>query len=411
MSTYAAAPQQEKTTTLGPWPNGINNRQRGFALPEGTFADAVNVDLDNLGYAGRRKGYTKVYSAFDAHSGFSCDAGTFFVETGQLKKLNTDNTATVLCSGLSGSSVSFCFAVGVVYFSDGIVTGKIVGGVAVPWGLPIPSAPTVSQISGIYGAGTYLAALTFVDSVGNESGSCDPVSFTVSSAAGFRFDNLPTAFSKRLYLTDTNGSTLYHVVDVAAATITYSLSAGRYLSGKPLATRFISAPPPGKIVREFKKRLYIADGKVVWYTEPYAYDWVKLSTNFFQFHEPVTVMEPVSGGLWIVSNQTYFYAGTGPDNFQVQPQLNYGAVFGTGLQVPNTNDAMWYSVRGLCYGTQDGQVKNMQEANVAADSGTSGASIVREADGVRQFIASVSGSSPSPLVGGSFLNMDVISGV
>jgi hypothetical protein len=48
---------------IGPWPLGINDRQAAHALPEGTLHDAVNVDLDNLGFARRRPGYAKDSSA------------------------------------------------------------------------------------------------------------------------------------------------------------------------------------------------------------------------------------------------------------------------------------------------------------------------------------------------------------
>jgi hypothetical protein len=53
---------------LGPWPLGINDRQEDYALPDGTLRAAVNVDLDNLGFAHRRLGYAKASSAlyFDA---------------------------------------------------------------------------------------------------------------------------------------------------------------------------------------------------------------------------------------------------------------------------------------------------------------------------------------------------------
>jgi len=52
-----------KTLQLGPWPNGINDRQAAHALPAGTLHDAVNVDLDNLGNPSRRAGYALDHEA------------------------------------------------------------------------------------------------------------------------------------------------------------------------------------------------------------------------------------------------------------------------------------------------------------------------------------------------------------
>ena len=88
--------------------------------------------------------------------------------------------------------------------------------------------------------------------------------------------------------------------------------------------------------------------------------------------------------------------------------MNYGAVYGTSQAIPNTNDVLWYSVRGVVVGTQDGRVENIQEAHVAADSGTVGASIIREKDGLRQMVATVVDPSASPLAASSYITMEVI---
>jgi hypothetical protein len=69
---------------------------------------------------------------------------------------------------------------------------------------------------------------------------------------------------------------------------------------------------------------------------------------------------------------------------------------------------MWYSERGAVMATQDGQIKNIQEANIAAESGTTGAALIREENGIKQFIASVSGQGISPLATTSWMDMEVI---
>jgi hypothetical protein len=154
--------------------------------------------------------------------------------------------------------------------------------------------------------------------------------------------------------------------------------------------------------------MYIAVGKVVWFTDPFMLGSVQKQRNFIQFPADVTIMEPVSGGIWFVADQTYFYAGGGPDEFIPKPQLNYGAVPGTGIKIPYTNDVMWYSVRGAVVGTQDGQIKNIQEANIAAESGTVGTTLIREENGIKQFIASIKNQGVSPLAATSWMDMEVI---
>lgn len=409
-----------KPINLGPWPAGMNNIAPDYALPTSKYGrtiavrNAVNVDVDDTGLLTRRNGFVKVYAGANTCAGFSCSIGTYFVEGSLLKKLNADNTAATLFTSVTGDEVTYEEFNGVVYFSDGVVTKKIHADNSVTeWGMDAPAAPVLSGIAGVFGPGAYIGAITFVDAAGAESGASEFRSVTLAENAGVKFDSLPTSADPqvtkvRLYLSAPNGTTLYLAGEVAIGTLSYSISAGRYDNGQPLSLQFVSKPPPGRIVRHFRGRMYIADGKTIWYTEPGALDHVRLADNFYQFPDDVAVMEPVLGGVWIVADKTYFYPGTGPDDFTQQSLLDYGALYGTAKRVPNSNDVMWYSDRGAVIATADGRIKNLQEENVAAEAGSSGAALIRESNGVRQFIASVKNPVVSPLAAQSFLEMEVI---
>lgn len=392
---------------LGPWPKGMNNRQPDYALPEGTLRNAVNVNFDARGYARRRTGYSRVYNGVGLHSGYSCPAGEFFVEAGFLKRLNSDNTATALLPGITGSVVAYEYFDGVVYFSDGVTTGKIVGGVPLPWGMNVPPAPHLSTVAGVYGPGKYMAAITAVDVDGRESGASGVSAISAPADSGIQFNNLPSATNLRLYLSPPDGTVLYMAAEVSAGAVSRSISAGRYDSGKPLDTQFIAKPPPGRILRIHRGRMYIADGNVLWYTEPYALDWVRTASNFFQFQSPVTIVESVESGLWVVADKTYFFRGSGPETFEQVVKLNYGAVFGTSSRIPNTDEIMWYSTKGMVVAGNE-EIVNKQEDNVAAESGTVGAALMRDKDGAKQFVASIQNPTVSPLVAQSFFSAEVI---
>ncbi len=168
------------------------------------------------------------------------------------------------------------------------------------------------------------------------------------------------------------------------------------------------AIPPGTIVRHHNGRMYVASGNMIWFTDPFTLGSVHRQRNFLQFTSPVSIMEPVSGGIWIVTDETRFYAGGGPEDFTPILQLNYGATPGTAVRVPNSNDVMWYSDRGVVLATSDGQIKNLQEASVAVEVGKSGSAVIREENGIRQFIASVRNQSVSPLAANSFIEMEVV---
>lgn len=400
-------PKPLEEIIFGPWPKGMNNRQPDYALPAGTLRNAVNVDFDTMGYARRRAGYSRAYAGVGLHSGYSCPAGEFFVEAGVLKQLNSDNTASAITSGIIGAMVAYEYFDGVVYFSDGNTTGKVIAGVFAPWGMDAPTAPELAVVSGAYGAGRYVAALTAVDEGGRESGASEVTAVDAAADSGIRFNNLPSATALRLYLGTANGTVLYMVAEVPAGTTTYTVSAGRYDAGKPLDTQFVTKPPAGRILRVHHARMYIADGNVLWYTDPYALDRIRPAKSFFQFPGPVTVVESVESGLWIVADKTYFFRGTGPENFVQDAKLNYGAVFGTGSRVPDTNEVMWYSNKGVVM-ADNGEIVNKQEANVATETGTVGASVMRDENGIKQFMASIKDPTVSPLVAKSFFSAEVI---
>jgi hypothetical protein len=390
----------------------MNNVAPDYALPtnqdgrEIAVRNAVNVDIDDAGWLRRRDGYTKVLSGVNVRGGYSCQTGTFFVQGTKLFRLNDDDTASELFDGVLGDGITYEYFNDAVYFSDGIVTKRITSSGVFEWGMDVPPAPIVYAVSGALPPGSYIAAVTTVDEDGRESGASEVAVIALNTASGIRITGLPTGQTMRVYLSSTNGTVLFLAAETGASW--YDITLPGYDSGKPLDTQFLSKPPPGRIVRHYKGRFYIADGNIVWYTEPYAPDLVHRGRNFFQFSDPVTVIEPGESGLWIVAATTEFYAGTGPEDFRPITQLKYGAVYGTSQLLPRTKDAIWYSTKGVVMGTKDGQVKNLQENNVASESGTSGATLVRDQDGIQQFIASIKDPVVSPLVAQSFFSAEVI---
>ena len=148
----------------------MNNRATDHSLPDGAARNIVNANVDAAGRIRRRDGLTKIYSGVAICNGYSCPAGEFFVEAGNLMQLNSDNTSTRLQHGIVGA-LAYHYMLGIVYISDNRNTYKIVNGGVIPWGLPRPPEPTLSSTSGSLPAGVYAAAIVGVDSDGLESGS------------------------------------------------------------------------------------------------------------------------------------------------------------------------------------------------------------------------------------------------
>ncbi len=392
----------------GPWPVGMNNRQPDYAMPDGSLRNAVNVDIDVIGQISRRSGYERILEGVGLRGGCSCEAGTYFVQGSRLYSLTDENDAVEICDGIFGDEITYEMFNDAVYFSDSLVTKRVEGVVAYEWGLEVPSAPSVGATSGSLGVGTYVAAVTVVDSEGRESGASDTTSLELSSAGGITVSGLPTNSITRVYLSTANGSVMYLIAELAAGVTSFSVSTAGYDDGKEIDTQFMGKPPAGRIIRHYAGRMFIADGPTIWYTEPFSPDLVHRGRGFFQFTAPVVVMEIGEGGMWVVTDKTEFYAGTDPENYRASTKLRYGAVYGTSQKLPGSSDFIWYSTKGVVMAASNGEIVNLQEKNVATDSGEVGAAMYREEDGLRQMVVSIKDSVASPLAATSFLEMEVI---
>jgi hypothetical protein len=402
------------TVTVGPWPQGIDNRSPDYAVPADALRNAVDVDLGRDGRVQRRKGFTRVVDIAGAHSLFSCPAGTFFAAQGTLYRLNIDNSTTPLLSGLIGSRVAYEYFNGVVYLSDGSTCHRIVSGVTpYAWGLPRPqTAPVLHILNGNMVPGTFSAAISYIDVFGEESSLSPLAQVTTSAPCSLVLTDFPTVTNSdvaaiRLYLSGSGSTTLYHVADIDLATDSYAVQ-DRSDTGKTADTRVYMATPPASIIRQHNGRMYLVVDSNVYYTEPYALSKVDPVASFWSFAAPVSIMEPVSSGVFVVADKTYFLRFTDPADAKLEIVLNYGAVPHTSIRLPHNEGVMWQSVRGTIMGNDNGSVNNIQEERVAADTASTGAAFLREQDGVRQFVASMPNPNVSPLAAKSFMEAEII---
>lgn len=402
------------TVEVGPWPKGIDNRSPDYAVPPDALRNAVNVDLSRDGRLRRRNGYNQIVDITAPHSLYSCEVGTYFAAQGTLYKLNEDNTTTELVTGLLGSRIAYEYYNDVVYLSDGVVNKKLLSGLLpTDWGIDRPSTYLTLQVTaGDLYPGTFTAAASFINSLGEES-ALGPISqITTNTEGGFILEDLPNSSNPdvthvRLYFSGSGSTTLYHISDVAIGTASYTISE-RTDTGKAANTRVFVKPPAANIIRHYAGRIYLATGSTVYYTEPFALNWVDPVKNFWQFPSDVSILEPVEAGLYIVADKTYFYRFDNPDETQVVELFNYGAIPYTSVRLPHNEGVMWQSTRGAIMGNETGNAKNIQEERAAVDVALVGAAFLREQDGVRQFVASMPNSSISPLAATSFMEAEII---
>lgn len=379
----------------GPFTDGVNNRLSDEQLGPTMLRQAVNCALSNTGHLSLRDGYTLVKARSNAHSLHADSSGVYYVDGETLYSYNpATGTESALRTGMTLDAPMAAINVnGDVYWSNGHQRGKIVAGVLKDWGVEIPSGiPTVATSgAGMLDAGRREVLCTFVNSLGEESGAGLSAGVTLTGSAGVLVSNLPQPTSAEIvsinvYMTPANGGVFYRAASVAVGVTSVSVTS--LAPSIELATQFLTPPMPGTVLAYVAGRMYIASGNIVWYTEPFTYGRIRPSRNFMMFPAPVTLMAGVQDGLYIAADKTYFLSGTDPNAAALTVVLPYGAAFGSLAPIPiMPNTWTWRGDRDQVMASNGGQVKNLQQDDLALAPCSTGASLFYEIDGGQQILA------------------------
>lgn len=127
----ASRPEPPETIILGQF-KGIRNTVSEERLQLGELSAAVNVDIDDAEQLRRRRGYArKVVGNF--HSAWSVGDRTYVVKDGVLGLLRPDFSHTAIVA-VGSDPLTYTSVADTIYFSSRSTSGKIVDGVAAPWG-------------------------------------------------------------------------------------------------------------------------------------------------------------------------------------------------------------------------------------------------------------------------------------
>ena len=179
-----------------------------------------------------------------------------------------------------------------------------------------------------------------------------------------------------------------------------------------IAGRLLGAPPMATALTYYNGRIYMAHGKTVWATDLYLYNYVDKTRTFLQFESDVTMLAPVTNGLYVgTTTDVWFLAGSRLEELKRQPMMHYGALPGSALpvpaelvnpQVPNRpqpeskNAVLFMSTSGLCVGLDGGMLYNLTQNQVLFPDAVSVAPMFRRQDGINQYVGVAdSGGSPS----------------
>lgn len=398
---------------------GIRNDRSEDRFRPGELMSATDVELDNTGKIMSRKGYTRV-SSTAMRSIYNNGQITLAVAGANLVRVNADFSLTTLTTtGSASLPVSYDTVAGVVYWSNGVRSGRIVNGVARQWGVtpPLGQPQASATTSGALPPGKYLYAMTFLRADGHESGTGATGSIELTARGGIQFTGLevstnPEISGRILYLSSVNGETVYRIATLGASETSYLVHVNR--GTVPLMTQFKSPPPAGSIVRYYNGSMYVVVGDAVYRSDPYELELFKLDQNYLRFPGPVVLFECVNDGIYVATpdvpgedseaaGETFYLAGADPS--KSVRVFDHGAIPGTATvtdagflegSVQGDTEGMqgrpavlWASRFGICAGFDGGVVQNYTEAKYSFPVAQRGVGMVRQDRGFAQFIVAL----------------------
>lgn len=379
--------------------SGINNVLPSERLGDSELATAVNVDIGLSGELRRRGGYACV---FDACYKNLHQATGFMLATrdgGELVSI-AGTVITSLHPALGTARVHYCnLPDGRTAFSNGTICGITDGSTITDWGVSAPEdVGALTPVAGQLDPGEYRYQITYARlRDGLEGAPAFGTSATVIDG-GILLTGLPhrDGYTINVYLTSANGDAAF----LAGSTLTSSFS---YLGKNdalvlPCRTEHLSVAPAGQALAFFRGRALVAQGRVLWASLPNQWEAFDLRRDFKQFSAPITLIQPVDGGVFVGTTQELaFLSGAEFDKLAYTQVINGPVVPGSGVAVPGElvqrgqttgqgRAMICIAARGIVAGFSDGGIARMTEGRYATDV-TEVAATFRMVNGVPQYVA------------------------
>jgi len=151
-----------------------------------------------------------------------------------------------------------------------------------------------------------------------------------------------------------------------------------------------SSPPLCTLIEYHSSRLYIVVGnKTIVYSEPFAFSWFNLASNYLMFSSEITMIASVGTGIYISdATGVYFYFGKSPKSFEIQKVSSSPAIAGTMVKTQGKfinrgvdgEVPVWTATDGIYVGEVNGTVTNLTKdfLMLPSGSGIEGCAVVDE---------------------------------
>lgn len=385
---------------------GLRNIVSQESFDPGDLVTALNVDVTDAKRIRRRRGFSAAKISGSYHSLWSDSDGAIclVVSGSSLYLMSAAYVFTAIRSDLTAGRYMNYVSVGDrVFYSNGVDSGVVQGGLSRTWGIVPPLQPAATVTGGDLPPGRYQFALTYVREDGQESGSprAGVVDLAVTGGIGFVLpvSDDPSIREKRLYVSPLDGDALYYHGSYSPSE-TAGVYAQPLIGGLPLETQFLSPPPPADELGYHGGRIYAASGRVVHYSEPFSPELFDLRKNYV-FTTPVALVAPVKDGIYFGTDTgIYWVAGTDPGVSDVLRLADYGVHRGTLAYGPadavvsggRGMAAFFASKQGICFAPVGGGLVNLTNDRFNYPPMDRGAGVFRDTGGSPQYVAVLQGT-------------------
>lgn len=395
-------PNHPKTISISAW-KGLNNTLPPERTPQDFLKTAENVDIDRSGGIQKRSGYSQIISG-NFHSLWSNGSDCFGVKDETLVRIYSDYSTVDLVQDIGNDKISFEEDGDFVYFTSKTHTGIIYGNSVIPFGIDNPNPrPKLSLGNGVLVKGTYQIAITYLAEDGRESGAGLAQVIDVPANRGISLTNIPSStdsriVSIRIYCSTPNGEVLYLVETIPNGTTSWRI-ADVHGATTPLKSFNVYPAPNGHIIRYAHGRMFIAQDNILWYSDPFAYEWWRPHSNFLYFEDRIRAVMPTEGGMWVAADKLYYIIGKDPataSRKEVEPvKVVEGSdvkIVGAYIFIDNTPIGYKWLVttdRGIFVCFNDGIALSLTEKNVTLPDADEGTGIFVQQEGINKYITLV----------------------
>jgi hypothetical protein len=378
--------------------SGMNNIKttEGFYAAEGIAEPRIllNADVDISQGIIVRSGTTKVVDLPGAHSLWGGNQCTLVAALGTLYRFRNDAVTPLGVIVDGGILLSYADVDNVVCFSNRYCNGIFdpLANTLRSWGTPPPQGPMLLTGAGSLVPGVYNVCMTYTVN-GKLTGTSPVSTIELFSTGGIQVINRPT--DATVWCTEVNESTFFKIGNVSKIVAPATV--------EPCPSFLCTPPPQFSILCYAFGRVFGAIDNMVYYSEPWEFEWFRLPFNKLKFDAEVTIIAQVPTGLFIGNRRrTVFMQGVEPATMK---EFHAGAASIPGSlaycnNVPELGDILgtpekgyvdvpvWITAEGVVAGNSAGRLFNLTKHKLKFNVPDQGASLYRTHNGAFQYLSS-----------------------